>query len=123
MKKIVSKLALAAALAAAVPAAARAEPCDDHDRRAPAPAVYVPAQTVYTPAGQWRGHDRPRHDGWRAQEQARLRIEFARLDEARDRFYAVHHRRGEVRRFERWYGERRAELERRWSEVSYYAWR
>lgn len=126
MTNVARKLALAAALTAAVPAAAHAKPCDRdlpvvvHPAPAPAP---LPA-----PAG-WhedRWDDRgPRHaDGWRARERAALRGEYARLETSRDRFYARwngHPPPGKARRFERWYAHERAELDRRWDALQAYA--
>jgi hypothetical protein len=134
MTNLASKLALAAALAAAVPAVTLA--CDD-DRGAPvavypaqlpAPApVYTPA---YAPGPGYQYEAAPaygpayRHDGWRwrAQERARLRAEYARLDRIRDDFYARPGlRRGQARRFEAWYADRRAELDQQWGALSGYA--
>jgi hypothetical protein len=134
MTNLASKLALAAALVAAVPAVTLA--CDD-DRAAPV-AVYPappPAPvTVYTPAyapgPTYQYEAAPaygpayRHDGWRwrAQERARLRAEYARLDRIRDDFYARPGlRRGQARRFEAWYADRRAELDQQWGALSGYA--
>ena len=136
MTNLASKLALAAALAAAVPAAALADGCD-HDRGTtvavypappPAPApVYTPA---YAPGPAYQYEAAPaygpayRHDGWRwrAQERARLRAEYARLDRIRDDFYARPGlRRGQARRFEAWYADRRAELDQQWGALSGYA--
>jgi hypothetical protein len=87
----------------------------------PPPAVYAPpvaypapAAPVYQPIrhARWNG-------GWQVRE---LRGEYQRLDEARAQFYATW--RGEPwrrARFEAWYGTRRAELDRRWSELQ--SWR
>jgi hypothetical protein len=122
-----SKLALAAALAAAVPAAALADGCD-HDRR-PVAVVTVPVPAP-APYGYDRGYEYDRgydqrgrrHAGWREQERARLRLEYARLDQAREDFYARPGlRRGQARRFERWYAEQRSELDRAWNDLSWYA--
>ena len=136
MTNLASKLALAAALAAAVPVAALADGCD-HDRGTtvsvypappPAPApVYTPA---YAPGPGYQYEAAPvygpayRHDGWRAraQERARLRAEYARLERIRDDFYARPGvRRGQARRFEAWYADRRAELDQQWGALSGYA--
>ncbi len=126
MTSLLPKLALVAALAAAAPAA-RAH---DRDGREP-DAVTVPAQ-LPPGDGAWRGewrdrdHDRDDHDrgGWRARELQEVRVQLRDLDSARDRFYADRPRsRWEAARFERWYGERRAELERRFDGLRSYAWR
>lgn len=134
MTTLFSKLSLAAALVALVPAAALAHDCDED--RGTAVAVYPapPPAPAYDPAyvpGPARQYDAApaygpgyRHDGWRwrAQERARLRAEYARLDRIRDDFYARPGlRRGQAWRFERWYASRRAELDQRWSELSWYA--
>lgn len=134
MKALFSKLALSAALTALIPAAALADGCD-HDRGptavvypAPPPApVYAPA---YAPGPGYQVQAAPaygpmhRHDGWRwrAEERARLRAEYDRLDQIRADFYARPGlRRGQAGRFESWYAARRAELDRRWSALSWYA--
>lgn len=127
MKTLV-KLAFAAAILAAAPSA-RARDCDAH-RAAP---VYAPADRDGSSGWRdgeherWRDdHDgwRHRRDHWREREVAELRSRFAALDRARADFYArPGHRRGEVRRFERWYASERAALERRWDELTRYAMR
>jgi hypothetical protein len=127
--KISQKLFLAAALVAAVPAVSRA--CDD-DRHAAPPAAYpappaaypappsaypAPYQGVrYGERGEWREH---RDGRWRERE--RVRLELDRLEQARSDFYATWHRPVQVARFERWYSHRRAELDREWNAVSWYA--
>ncbi|GAO04524.1 hypothetical protein [Anaeromyxobacter sp. PSR-1] len=130
MKNVARKLALAAALTAAVPAAAHAKPCD-HDAPVvayPAPAP-VPAP-LPAPAGwrddRWDDRGPRRHEGWRARERAALRAEYARLDAARDQFYARwngYPPPGKARKFERWYAHERGELDRRWDALEGYAWR
>jgi hypothetical protein len=103
--KTASKLALAAALAAAVPTLGSASPCNDAHHAAP---------VVTYPQHESRGI---RHDGWREREQ--LRFERARLEEQRNEFYARWGRSpGKVRKFERWYAGERAELERRREELN-----
>jgi len=78
----------------------------------PAPYAPQPAPRV------WRDH------GWRERELRAVRAELRSLDAARARFYAEYGRRpGKVRKFERWYAARRAELVRRWSELQMVAWR
>ena len=128
MTTLFSKLALAAALTATVPAAALADCEHDHGRPvavypvpAPAPAVY--GSVVFGVDHEYgRFQERRRQASWREQERARLRLEYVRLDEAREDFYARPGvRRGQARRFERWYAEQRAELDREWSALSLYA--
>lgn len=129
MTTLFSKLALAAALTATIPAAALASDCQhDHGRPvaaypvpAPAPAVY--GSVVFGVDHEYgRAVERRRQASWREQERARLRLEYARLDEARADFYARPGvRRGQVRKFERWYAAERAELDREWSALSWYA--
>jgi hypothetical protein len=131
--KTISKLAAAALLiTAAAPALAdhRDRDCDHDDGRA---VTIYPASPIPSPAG-WRDDarygdrddrygdrdDRWRQDGWRARERARLRVEFARLDDQRADFYARwgwHPRK--VARFERWYTAERAELQRRWDALGW----
>lgn len=137
MKTALRKLVVTAAIAAAVPTATFA--CDE-DRAAPVPA---PAGWSDGRAGRpdrdgrWDGRDgrwderdgrdgrwqHERRDGWREQERARLRAEYARLDQAREDFYSAPWRRNPRRadRFERWYAFQRVELDRRWSALSFYA--
>lgn len=130
----IRRIALAAAVAALAPAAARA--CEREQPkvvvRAPLP---VPAVS-WTVAAHWgddgdrddrRWRDGARHDGWRrhapgywawrARERAELRAAYARLDEARERFHAAPHRPWRVREFEAWYARERAELDARWARL------
>lgn len=111
-----SKLAVAAALAASLPALAAARDCDHPPVPAPAPAAWVmPAVRPVRP---------PPPPAWRERERAALRAEFRALDAERARFYAQPGvRRGQARRFERYYAARRAELERRWEALQYVAMR
>lgn len=123
MTNLLSKLAIAATLTAAVPAVALASGCE-HDHRAPVAVYPVPAAppVVYGGVEVRFGGQRQRHLSWREQERARLRHEYARLDDARADFYARPGvRRGQVRRFERWYAAERAELDRQWEALSWYA--
>jgi hypothetical protein len=114
------KLVLVAVLASTLPAAALARDCD-HDRPLPAPPVspahvYVPASRTPPPAPEWREGRSRRH------ELRELRAEFRELERTRADFYArwgSHHRK--VAKFERWYGQRHAELERRWYALQRYA--
>jgi len=102
------KLALAVALAAAVPSAALAKPCEvERSYSVPRPA----------PAG-WH------HESARERELREIRRELRTLEDKRTDFYARYAGRpGKVRKFERWYAERRAELEARRDALShrYYA--
>lgn len=102
------KLALAVALAAALPSAALAKPCEmEHSSSVPRPA----------PAGWHR-------DSARDRELNEIRRELRALEDQRADFYARYAGRpGKVRKFERWYAERRAELEARRDSLRYYAWR
>jgi len=114
-----SKLVLAAVLASSVPATAFAGDCDhDRDRGYP-PAAYPAYPSHPAPA--------PRHwreASWRERELAQVRAEIRALEERRAEFHA---RFGwnphKVRKFERWYVAQRAELDRRWYELQYVAWR
>lgn len=132
MKTLTRKLALAAAVAALAPAAARA--CEQPSRVARV-AVEAPAPTVIMKVdARWGDDDRrdrewrEDHDGWRreepgryawrARERAELRAELARLEDTRARFYAVPHRPWRVRQFEAWYAHEHAELDARWARVS-----
>ena len=114
-----SKLLLAAALAASLPAAAAARDCD---HGVPAPEAWAPPAAYPVrpppPAYRWR------EARWREREVLALRAELRALDAERARFYALPGvRRGQARRFERYYAERRAELERRWSDLQVVAMR
>jgi hypothetical protein len=138
---LVSKLSLAALLAAAgTPATSLAH---DHDRGRTDAPVQLPSPVPYASRDRdrdgrddrlerdrwrdprWSDRDGPfRHDARRRVELRQLREELLALDAERDRFYASGwHRPREVRRFERWYTFRRAELERRWDALQAYAWR
>jgi hypothetical protein len=128
MTSRISKLAVAAALAAALPALAAAHDRDGYDRdgRAPAP-VYTPApppaQAPPAPVyrGEWRQY---RGNELRARELAEVRGELARLDAARADFHARNaYRPGLLRRYDRDYFARRAELERREHRLERIAWR
>jgi hypothetical protein len=125
MKPVVRSLAAAAALAAATPLAARADRCDEARPGGPPPAWTEPdrAPAAWPQPGD-RGEYRPVRDGWRARELARVQGEIAALDAERARFHArwAFHP-GKLRRFDRrWFFER-SELERRYRELAYYAWR
>ncbi|HET7825206.1 MAG TPA: hypothetical protein VFK90_07725 [Anaeromyxobacter sp.] len=127
-----SKLvALAAVLAASIPAAALAHDRDDDCDRdgARPPVAYAPPvpQPVYAPAPaypQYAPMSYWREGGWRARRIHELREELRALDARRAEVYA---RSGgnpwRMRRFDSWYAFRRAELERRLSDLAYVAWR
>ncbi len=140
MKTLIRKIALAAAVAALAPAAARA--CEQPRpagrilvERAPAVITNVdarwgddddrrPREWRDDHDGSWRGdrdgwrREEPGRFAWRARERAELRAAYARLDETRERFYAVPHRPWRVRQFEAWYAHEHAELDARWARVS-----
>ncbi len=114
MTSRISKLVLAAVLAAMVPVAAR--PCDHDDRREAAwPAPWRPEPA---PSHRWR------EAAWRERELWRIRAELQALDAERADFHArFAWNPRKLRRYDRSYLERRAELERRWSELQPVAWR
>lgn len=133
MKTAIRNAAFALAAAAALtPAAARAcelEPPGHVHLRVHAAPGLVNAEWSVRDGHDGRGTDwdrggrdggpgwergRERHEARAAHARAELRAGYARLDEARARFYAHPHRRWEVRRFERWYGGERAALDARW---------
>ncbi len=112
----ISKLVLAAVLASTLPAAAAASDCghdvgvDRHERSSAVPA---PA-----PAPRWR------EAAWRDRELREIRAELQSLDAQRTDYHARYHRNpGKLRRYDRWYADRRAELERRWHELERFAMR
>jgi hypothetical protein len=101
------KLALAVALAASLPSAALAKPCET-ERSSPVPPRPAPAD--------WH------HESARERELREIHRELRALEDARADFYARYAGRpGKVRKFERWYGERRAQLEARRDALRYYA--
>lgn len=110
------KLVLAAVLAGALPAAASAGDCDHDPGRAGEyrPVPWQPAP----PPPAWRM-------GWRERELAAIRAELRALDVARADFHArFAGRPGKLRRYDRDFLERRAELERRYHALqARYAWR
>lgn len=137
MRNLIRKAAIAAALVTLAPAVASA--CEPEPPKAavsfgvrahvplPAPVVVVQAgldarHEIRHDAGPgWRERAAWRErEAWRARERAAVRAEYARLDEAREHFYAAPHRRWQVRRFEAWYAQERAALDARWERV---AWR
>jgi hypothetical protein len=124
MTNPLSKSFLAAVLLSSIPLAAFADGrgCD-HDRDAtaawPAAASYPGAPGAYPPpppaSREWR---------WRAHERAEVRAELRALDADRARFHAENAwRPGRIRKYERWYAVRRAELERRLYDLQPVAWR
>lgn len=143
--------ALAVPFLAPTVARADDDDCDEHEHRRPPVVVYAPpaypAPPVYSapayppapayPAPAPAGYDSGngygygpgpaygggwRHDGWRQREAGRIRFELDRLERTRDDFYASGEwRPGKVRKFERWYAFRRADLERRLDQLRWYA--
>ena len=105
--RIVSKLALAAVLAGSVPTLAAA-----HDDVRPV----VAERREELAASRWREERRER-------ELATARADLRRLEAERAEYLRHPHRRGELRRYESRYSERRAELERRRHELERVAWR
>ena len=128
MTNRISKLVLAAVLLSSVPLAALADGRDrDHDRQ---PAGWPPAATypgdpaaypAPAPGRDWR---EGRAWRWREHERAEVRAQLRALDAEREAFYAANAwRPGRMRRYERSYAIRRAELERRLYELQPVAWR
>lgn len=114
----ISKLVLAAAIAATLPAAALA--CDHDGPRRDEAAWPAPWRPAPEPAHRWR------EAGWREREREayRVRAELQALESER----AAFHERfawnpWKLRRYDRSYLERRAALERRRSELAPIAWR
>lgn len=127
MTSRISKLVAAAILAGSLPAAALAHD-GDHDRdREARPVVVAPAPFHPAPAPRegWRVDARDhRRDLVRERELASCRADLRALDAARADFYARHAGRpGQLRRYDRGYLVRRAELERRMGELQRVAWR
>lgn len=134
-----SKLVLAAVLIGAVPALAAANDRDrdgGHDRpvrpvvvvpvHAPPPPVYAPAPPAPPADPRWQGwQDRRGHEGgWRHRELEQVRAELATLDAQRAQFHAQNAwRPGKLRKYDRSYFERRAQLEAREHELMRVAWR
>jgi hypothetical protein len=122
MKTALRKILVTAVLAAAVPTAALARDCD-HDGPAPLPApAYSQGRDGWRDHDGWRHERHERRASWREQERARIRAEYARLDDARADFYARPGRNPwRAERFERWYAAERAELDRQWNAIDWYA--
>jgi hypothetical protein len=138
MTSRLSKLAVAAALAAALPALAAAHDCDDAPARDGRPVVvtpvYTPAPPAYAPPAyappayppyRGEGWEHRRHElRWRDRELAGIRADLARLDAERADFHAQFaYLPGMLRRYDRRYFERRMQLERREHELAWMAWR
>ena len=97
------------ALAAALPSAALAKPCET-ERSYPVPPRPAPAG--------WH------HESARERELIEIRRELRALEDERADFYARYAGRpGKIRKFERSYVSRRAQLEARRDALRYYAWR
>jgi hypothetical protein len=121
MRPLSKMLAVVALVLAVLPAAAAARDCD-HDG---VPVTYPAPQPVPAPAPGWYAGHRPWRDAsWRERELAGIRAEMRELDARRAEFHARWAGRpGKIRKFERWYASRRAELDRRYWELQRYAWR
>jgi hypothetical protein len=118
MTSRIPKLILVAALAAALPAAAAADGCDrDVGWGGPAGAPY--ARPADPGPRRWRELE------WRDRQLHRIDAELGALDAGRAEFHARWAGRpGRLRRYDRWYAERRAELEHRRAELlERFAWR
>ncbi len=112
----ISKLVLAAVLAATLPAAALA--CDHDGPRRDEAAWPAPWRPAPEPAHRWR------EAGWREREAYRVRAEIQALESERAEFHARFGRNpGKLRRYDRSWFERRAALERRFAELRPIAWR
>jgi hypothetical protein len=131
MKTVARSLAIAAALAAALPLAARADPREEESRRGDR---HAPPAHGLPPPAPGLGHDlEERHTrggfplvrpDWRARELRRIRAEMAELDARRAAFHARWAGRpGKLRRFDRWYFAERATLERRYVRLAWTAMR
>jgi hypothetical protein len=129
-----SKLVLAVLLAGSVPGLAAASDHEhdrrcDHDQVVVTPVVTPPP--VYAPAPpapprlreEWR-EPGWRDGGWRHRALESVHAQLAQLEADRAEFHAQNAwRPGKLRRYDRWYFERRAELERRERELERVAWR
>jgi hypothetical protein len=117
MTSRVSKLVLAAVLAASIPAVAAARDCDHHG----APAAHGgPAHhPAPAPGARWR------EASWRDRELLHVRAELRALERERAEYHARHAGHpGKLRKYDRAHAARRAELERRWHELRpMVAWR
>jgi aminoglycoside phosphotransferase (APT) family kinase protein len=89
---------------------------------APPPAAYPGSSDRARDPREWRAwRERREH---RERERAEVSAQLRALDAQRDRFYAENRfRPGELRRYDRRYDRRRAELERRLDELRPVAWR
>jgi hypothetical protein len=135
MKRLVRSLAAAALATSAVAAApARAGHGVDasiviefpgrHRHVPPPPPPPPPPQVVYVPAPppHHRCDHHCRHDrhDWREERRDEVRRDYRELDRARERFYATWNGSpGKQRKFERWYHERRAELDARMARIDH----
>jgi hypothetical protein len=132
MKTIARSLAFAAALAAALPLAVRADHREEdrrHGDRGAPPAHGLPPAAGH---GQPHGHGcgpiqgslpGSRHD-WRARELRRIRSEMAALDARRAAYHARWAGRpGKLRKFDRRYLAERAALERQYARLAWTAMR
>ena len=127
MTKILRRLAVSAVLLSSVPLAASADGW--HDGARPdgwsgpeAPAYPAPPPAAYP--GRLRDAREWRERRSRERELAEVTAQLRELDAQRDRFHAENrYRPGKLRRYDRGYAARRAELERRYHELQIVAWR
>lgn len=138
MTSRVSKLVLAAVLAGSVPTLATASErgpgrdCDHDAAGRPVvvmPPVYAPSPVRHPappapPAWETWRERRWQEAGWRQRELAEVRAELRTLESRRAEFHARNAwRPGKLHRYDRWYLERRAQLEQRERELLRVAWR
>jgi hypothetical protein len=119
MTSRIPKLILVAALAASLPAAAAADDRCDHRAGPGGPAAAPYAYPADPGPRRWREGE------WRDRQLHRIDAELRALDAERAELHARWAGRpGRLRRYDRWYAERRAELEHRRAELlGRLAWR
>jgi hypothetical protein len=120
-------LAAAALVLIALPAVGHADGFDRGRSRAvpvvPAPRPPDPRDALRPGDPLRRVDGRGARASWRIRELGEVNRALRCLQLERRRFHAFPHTRREVRRFERWYTSRLAELEDRRDALQAYAWR